>query len=699
MYGEDHLLDCSRLDEGQANSYTQEDISEILTIFPLDRVIILVLGFFSCLSSLFIMVTFYKYKECRKQPGDIILAISISELILNIHWISMTLFDWIQGQGPLSQSDFCQIESAFSISAGTSEFIYNILFCYFHVLAIISIICVYLFCLITKQTGLSLFGMCSFKQGNNFGVLGLLIVVVYLIFSIFTIIYFRKQIPDNEDLKHYRNTFLNYYYTYVIAQSIIWTVLAFSNLVVGLNCTGWQVPKLNIFITIGNTSKLCTSIVLSIIRYKDPVIRSQIRPILEQKLPCLFKTKADNEKQLIIEGSQINNTTFDESSERKVLFFDKLSETLRMSQIYSMICGIVSAQKQAPQTPSLSYQDLSRNDCTERFKFQLSDSYIKGIACLNMENKTDKLNVQKYDVTMYAPKIFKSFIEVDRRMVNLEKSFNIVDNFQSIQSKFSGDGGRSGSFFYMTTDKKMMMKSMTNSEKDIMIEKLYQYTQHFGENEDSLISKIYGIFTFQLGNQKEHILIMRNIQNCPDQYKIRSYDLKGSTVDRQVLKANLKPEQREEYLLKKTLKDTDFQEVEKNGKVNIDPALQQKISEILIKDAQFFMEQMKVMDYSLLILKVNWSQYAIDNNIDEKEEIKKRFSDELACIPSTLEPGTYYQMVIIDYLQVWNPNKVVEQQFKKFKNVNFNLDVSAQDPVKYGNRFIQNIAKKLFIEE
>jgi hypothetical protein len=48
----------------------------------------------------------------------------------------------------------------------------------------------------------------------------------------------------------------------------------------------------------------------------------------------------------------------------------------------------------------------------------------------------------------------------------------------------------------MTQDKKMMMKSMKTSEKDKIMDKLYEYTQHFSENEDSLISKIYGVFTF-----------------------------------------------------------------------------------------------------------------------------------------------------------------------------------------------------------
>ena len=82
----------------------------------------------------------------------------------------------------------------------------------------------------------------------------------------------------------------------------------------------------------------------------------------------------------------------------------------------------------------------------------------------------------------------------------------------------------------------MMMKSMTKDELDILLKSLYSYKDHFGKNPDSMISKIYGVFTFSRGDKTEHILLMRNIQCCPSKFKLRTYDLKGSTVDRSVLK-------------------------------------------------------------------------------------------------------------------------------------------------------------------
>ena len=56
---------------------------------------------------------------------------------------------------------------------------------------------------------------------------------------------------------------------------MIWGILAFSNLIVSVNCTQFKSPELNIFITIGNVMKLGTPFVLSILRFKDPLLKKK----------------------------------------------------------------------------------------------------------------------------------------------------------------------------------------------------------------------------------------------------------------------------------------------------------------------------------------------------------------------------------------------------------------------------------------
>ncbi len=136
------------------------------------------------LASLFTIITFFKYKKSRKQPGDIILAISTAEATLAIHWFSSAVYAlYNDGKSPYSGSSACTTEAVFSSLAGAAEFTYNGLFCVYiiflirnnlkgttipqrslHLVASIIIIgfFIYIF-FIDKSDGLSLFGTCSFR--------------------------------------------------------------------------------------------------------------------------------------------------------------------------------------------------------------------------------------------------------------------------------------------------------------------------------------------------------------------------------------------------------------------------------------------------------------------------------------------------------------------------------------------------------
>ena len=76
---------------------------------------------------------------------------------------------------------------------------------------------------------------------------------------------------------------------------------------------------------------------------------------------------------------------------------------------------------------------------------------------------------------------------------------------------------------------------MKNEELNAFLEKLEVYYQHLRKNKDSLIAKIYGVYTFSSKDSKQHLFLMRNIASCPKEFIIRTYDLKGSTYDREVL--------------------------------------------------------------------------------------------------------------------------------------------------------------------
>ena len=77
--------------------------------------------------------------------------------------------------------------------------------------------------------------------------------------------------------------------------------------------------------------------------------------------------------------------------------------------------------------------------------------------------------------------------------------------------KAGSGSGKSGSFFFMTHDKRFMIKTIKKSELDIMIEILPDYIKHFESNPCSLISKIFGVFTVKVQHIKPvYFALMEN---------------------------------------------------------------------------------------------------------------------------------------------------------------------------------------------
>lgn len=109
-------------------------------------------------------------------------------------------------------------------------------------------------------------------------------------------------------------------------------------------------------------------------------------------------------------------------------------------------------------------------------------------------------------------------------------------NFQTLTELCSS--GKSGSFFYYTTDGKYMLKTIRKDEFKIMKGMLKNYHHHLTErNRDSLISRIFGLHKVifyrkkQKLDKKIYFCIMNNVFNTPNKIDVR-YDLKGSTQGR-----------------------------------------------------------------------------------------------------------------------------------------------------------------------
>lgn len=92
---------------------------------------------------------------------------------------------------------------------------------------------------------------------------------------------------------------------------------------------------------------------------------------------------------------------------------------------------------------------------------------------------------------------------------------------------------------------------MTSQELRLFLKMLPAYALHFKSNPNSLIAKIYGVFTINCKTMKQvHVMLMENTAQLRDLDRLSYiFDLKGSTVDRKT-EGLTKPST--------TLKDLDF---------------------------------------------------------------------------------------------------------------------------------------------
>ena len=89
-------------------------------------------------------------------------------------------------------------------------------------------------------------------------------------------------------------------------------------------------------------------------------------------------------------------------------------------------------------------------------------------------------------------------------------SLDAAKNRQQV-FKAKESAGKSGSFFFFSFDKRFLVKTMNNAELAVFIDCLPEYVLFLRKNHDSMIARIYGIYTVQMEDiTPVHLLLMSN---------------------------------------------------------------------------------------------------------------------------------------------------------------------------------------------
>ncbi|KAK5106181.1 Phosphatidylinositol-4-phosphate 5-kinase [Lithohypha guttulata] len=212
----------------------------------------------------------------------------------------------------------------------------------------------------------------------------------------------------------------------------------------------------------------------------------------------------------------------------------------------------------------------------------------------------------KYDFKFkdYSPWVFRHL----RAIFGLDPA----DYLMSLTSKYIlselGSPGKSGSFFYFSRDYKYIIKTIHHAEHKLLRKILKDYYQHVRDNPNTLISQFYGLHRVKVAyGRKIHFVVMNNL--FPPHRDIhQTYDLKGSTVGRDLKEETLETNPRA------TLKDLNW--LRRDMHLEFDQRLREIFIEQLQRDVRL-LQRLKIMDYSLLV-GIHDLETGNDANVREK---------------------------------------------------------------------------------
>ena len=300
-----------------------------------------------------------------------------------------------------------------------------------------------------------------------------------------------------------------------------------------------------------------------------------------------------------------------------------------------------------------------------------------------------KMNNIKFKILSFSPFVFHHIRLIDNISIDdILASLDPINNIKYLKSnKISG--GRGSNCIFSTWDKKFIIKTVNATERKILVEKMLIDYHCLMKESRSLLSRIYGVFNLELKDKGEiNVIIQRNMNDLPIHTKLLTFDIKGSTVDRQSINEKDISLTKEELLNKyknKVLKDIDLGIIDMKFILNFNEW--QQITSIIDSDSMF-LQNYEVTDYSLLIFVHKYRK---------EDEIKNK--DCSRIIPSK-DKKYIFNFSIIDYLGPFNFEKKGEKlakelvgYIKKLKDTNF----SVLDPNRYAKRF-RIFAKRIILD-
>lgn len=392
--------------------------------------------------------------------------------------------------------------------------------------------------------------------------------------------------------------------------------------------------------------------------------------------------------------------------------------------------------------PNIRFSELNDKMIDKSNNYVITQKKIeKELPNSQLINDTLLKSREKFSIQCveYSPYVFNYL----RQMDNVSNEM-IISSMLPMNNKngIKETEGKGGAFFINSDDYEFILKTITEQEYKIMMKLLHnKMVEYFKINQNSIICRIYGVYKIKidtglLQSDEIYFILMKNVVGSFIENLLCKYDLKGSSLNRKVEYKNVD---------KTVMKDLNFNEVEEVFLLNKEDS--KKLLNICEKDSHFLYSS-GIMDYSLFVAKISLNndeikslfgsdhrkatekqflemigqvresarssllsnEKELEDNNDNKDENENenlienkgdniRFKEEnIGCLKKYLYPSLKgdiaYIMSIIDYFQIYNLQKNIETQYKKFKAGVQKRDISSVPPDEYRERFIDFVKKK-----
>jgi hypothetical protein len=257
----------------------------------------------------------------------------------------------------------------------------------------------------------------------------------------------------------------------------------------------------------------------------------------------------------------------------------------------------------------------------------------------------------------------------------LYSSFDPLRNLPFMKENSGNKGGRSDAFFFITYDRRFIVKTVTFSEQKNLVKNILSaYHEHIYGFSESLLARIYGCFTVCCEGSIYRLIIMKNIFPT-HQNSFSIFDLKGSTAGRRELFQesinSLSGLQQG-----KVYKDLDFVQVKQSIYLPYEDQL--RLKRTLQKDVEL-LTTLNIVDYSLLTGVFKEGTFSHPG-----KHFRGIERDE----------GLVFVLGIIDFLQHYTTFKRLETFFKTLGKRKKD-EISVINPRAYGGRFMRFVSSIL----